>query len=475
MAIYHCSIKVVKRSEGRSAVAAAAYRSGEKLINEWDGMTHDYTKKGGVIHTEIQLPSHAPPNFSDRSALWNSVEESEKSGNAQLAREIEIALPVELNRKEQISLVRAYVRDNFVAAGMCADFAIHDKADGNPHAHILLTMRPLKENGEWGAKCRKEYDLEEHGQRIRLPSGAFKSHRVNTTDWNEQAKAEEWRAAWAKYANRALEQKGLPERIDHRSYTRQGVEQIPTVHMGVAAAQMERRGIITEKGSVNREIAAQNKLLKEIKARITRLYNWSKEQAVKPEEKRSILEQLRQVQNAAKPTTTYGKVKALKENAAIFNFMMENGIASMQELYEKISAMNSDYYTLRSEIVSAERQIAKLNEYLSMWEQFSKNKPVHKRLVKIKPDMRDTFAEKHRAELILFDAAAKYFDEIQASGETITPQKWRTEIERLTAHKDEQYQRMKAMREDIKAVEKIRSTADQLAKMETHRNQEHDR
>jgi len=177
---------------------------------------------------------------------------------------------------------------------MCADFAIHDKGNGNPHAHIMLTMRPLKANGEWGAKCRKEFNLDENGQRIRLPSGTFKSHRVNTTDWNERAKAEAWRAAWGEYVNRALEQKGLSERIDHRSYARQDMEQIPTVHMGVSATQMERRGLITEKGSVNREIAAQNKLLKEIKARITRLYNWSKEQLAKPDDKRSILEQLHQ-------------------------------------------------------------------------------------------------------------------------------------------------------------------------------------
>ena len=475
MAIYHCSIKVIKRSEGRSAVVAAAYRSGENLINEWDGMAHDYTKKRGIVYTEILLPSHAPLGFSDRSALWNSVEEIEKSRDAQLAREIEIALPVELDRQEQISLVRAYVRDNFVAAGMCADFAIHDKDDGNPHAHIMLTMRPLKENGEWGAKCRKEYDLDERGQRIQLPSGVYKSHRVNTTDWNEQAKAEEWRAAWAKYVNRVLEEKGLPERIDHRSYARQGVEQIPTVHMGVAATQMECRGISTEKGSVNREIAAQNKLLKEIKARITRLYNWSKEQAAKPNEKRSVMEQLRQAQNAAKPTTTYGKVNALKESAVIFNFLMENGIASMQELYEKISAMNSDYYALRGEIVSAERQIAKLNERISMWEQFSENKAVHKHLSNIKPGMRDTFTDKHRTELILFDAAVKYFDELKVSGETIAPQKWRAEVERLTAHKSELYQHMRTMRNDIKAVEKIRRTADQLAKTETLRKPERDR
>ena len=292
MAIYHCSIKIIKRSQGRSAVAAAAYRSGQKLTNEWDGITHDYTKKGGVVYSEILLSAHAPPEFSERSTLWNSVEKIEKSRNAQLAREIEIALPAELDRKAQITLVRAYVRDTFVASGMCVDFSIHDKGDGNPHAHIMLTIRPLKESGEWGAKCRKEYDLDGNGQRIPLSSGGFKSHRVNTTDWNDPGKAEVWRAAWADVCNRALERIGRPERIDHRSYIRQGVQKIPTVHMGVAATQMEHRGLTTEKGTVNREIAAQNRLLKEIKARITRLYNWTKQQTAQPEQKQSIWEQL---------------------------------------------------------------------------------------------------------------------------------------------------------------------------------------
>lgn len=140
MAIYHCSIKVIKRSQGKSAVAAAAYRSGEKLTNQWDGVTHDYTKKGGIVHSEILLPSHAPPALLNRSELWNSVEQFEKSGNAQLAREIEIALPVELDRQAQLALVRTYVNDTFVSVGMCADFALHDKGDGNPHAHIMLTL-----------------------------------------------------------------------------------------------------------------------------------------------------------------------------------------------------------------------------------------------------------------------------------------------------------------------------------------------
>lgn len=185
-------------------------------------------------------------------------------------------------------------------------------------------------------------------------------------------------------------------------YARQGIEQIPTVHMGVAAMQMERRGISTEKGSVNREVAAQNKLLKEIKARITRLYNWSKEQSKQPGEKRSVLEQLRQAQNTAKSTTTYGKVKALKESAAQFNFLHSNGITSMPELYEKISAMNSDYYALQGEIVTAERQITKLNERLSMWDRYSGNKAIHQRLATMKPKAIANFQDAHSAELALY-------------------------------------------------------------------------
>lgn len=474
MAIYHCSIKIIKRSQGRSAVAAAAYRSGQKLTNEWDGITHDYTKKGGIVHSEILLPAHAPPEFSDRSTLWNSVEKTEKSRNAQLAREIEISLPAELGRKDQITLVRAYVRDTFVASGMCVDFSIHDKSDGNPHAHIMLTLRPLTERGEWGAKCRKEYDLDERGQRVPLPGGGFKSHRVNTTDWNDSGEAEVWRAAWADACNRALEQIGRPERIDHRSYARQGIQQVPTVHMGIAATQMERRGIPTEKGDVNREIAAQNRLLKEIKARITRLYNWTKQQATQPEQKQSIWEQLQQAQAATQSTTRYGKVKALKESAALFNFLQENGISSMQELHAKVTVMQTKYYGMRGEIATTARQIDGLNKRLSMWKQYTDNKSVRQRLHALKPGAWVKFQDAHSVELALYDTAVRYLDDLKASGEKITPKHWQAEVERLTARNSALYQQMKAMRTDIQAVEKIRKTADELARAERDKEKGHD-
>ena len=168
-------------------------------------MTHDYTRKGGIVHAEIMLPAHAPPEFADRSTLWNSVEQIEKARDSQLAREIEAALPRELSGEQQLALVRAYVKDNFVDKGMCADFAIHDKGTGNPHVHIMLTLRPLKENGQWGAKCRKAYDLDENGQRIPDGKGGWKNHREDTTNWNDKGNVEIWRAAWAACTNRALE------------------------------------------------------------------------------------------------------------------------------------------------------------------------------------------------------------------------------------------------------------------------------
>ncbi|BAR06670.1 conserved hypothetical protein [Scardovia inopinata JCM 12537] len=211
--------------------------------------------------------------------------------------------------------------------------------------------------------------------------------------------------------------------------------------------------------------------MKEIKARITRLYNWSKQQAAAlPEKKPSIWEQLQQAQAAAQPTTRYGKVKALKESAALFNFLQENSISSMQELYVKVTAMQTEYYGLRGEIAAAARQIDGLNKRLSMWKQYSDNKPVRQCLTALKPRAREKFQDAHSEELALYDAAVRYLNELKASGEKITPKHWQAEVERLTAQNSALYQQIKAMRTDIQAVEKIRKTADELARSEKSRD-----
>lgn len=258
MAIYHCTCKIISRGQGRSAVGAAAYRSGEKLYNEYDGIEHDYTKKGGVVYSEIMLCENAPKEYQDRQTLWNAVEQIEKSSKAQLAREYEVALPVELSREEQIKLVRDFAKENFVDNGMCVDFSIHDKEDGNPHAHIMLTTRPIEQDNSWGVKQRKEYILDKKGQKqYDKKKQTYKCKTVKTTNWDSKEFLQRSRESWAEKVNQELEKKSLPQRIDHRSLKEQGVDRVPTIHEG-GARKLEKRGIKTDRGKINREIKTAN-------------------------------------------------------------------------------------------------------------------------------------------------------------------------------------------------------------------------
>ena len=267
MAIYHMSIKIGSRSKGQSAVAASAYRSGQKLTDRQTGIISDYTRKGGIVHSEIALCENAPAEYADRETLWNAVHQIEKNKNAQLWREFEVALPQELTRSEQIETVRDFV-DVLVKQGMCADWSIHDKEDGNPHAHIMTTVRSITEDGSWAAKSRKVYDLDENGNRIYLGKDKtgrrqYKSHKEDYNDWNSAERVEEWRAEWAKCCNKRLSER---DRIDHRSYQRQGIDQIPTVHEGYVARKLTAKGKSSERVGLNEKIRQGNALLVEIRA-----------------------------------------------------------------------------------------------------------------------------------------------------------------------------------------------------------------
>lgn len=187
MAIFHLSVKMISRGKGKSAVAAAAYRSSEKITSDYDGITHDYTRKRGVVMTEILLPKNAPVLFYNRSRLWNAVEKIEKAKNAQLAREVEVSIPKELDFEEGYHLVKEFCQRNFVDKGMIADICFHDKGDGNPHAHIMLTVRPFNEDRSWGSKQKKEYILDENGEKIYdKKKHQYKCKSVPTTDWNDR-------------------------------------------------------------------------------------------------------------------------------------------------------------------------------------------------------------------------------------------------------------------------------------------------
>ena len=280
MAIFHLSVKMISRGKGKSAVAAAAYRSGEKITSDYDGITHDYTRKRGVVMTEILLPRNAPIRFYNRSRLWNAVEKIEKAKNAQLAREIEVSIPKELNFEEGYHLVKEFCQRNFVDKGMIADICFHDKGDGNPHAHIMLTVRPFNEDRSWGSKQKKEYILDENGEKIYdKKKRQYKCKSVPTTDWNDRGNVEKWRKSWEELCNKYLEKSGHDERIDHRSYERQGLEILPTKHLGTAASQMEKRNIKTDRGETNRHIKMVNNMIRFCNNEIAKLKEEAKQLA----------------------------------------------------------------------------------------------------------------------------------------------------------------------------------------------------
>ncbi|MFC1609705.1 Ti-type conjugative transfer relaxase TraA [Myxococcota bacterium] len=214
MAIFHLSVKILSRASGRSAVAAAAYRAGCALTNENDGLHHDYSKRRGIAHTEIMCPENAPTWMRDRAELWNAIERIEKRKDAQLAREVELALPIEIGERAQLELVRSYVRDHFVEQGMVADIAIHRDNPENPHAHVLLTMREINEHG-FGNKVR---------------------------DWNRKEHLLCWREGWALAVNRFLAREGQLVRVDHRSFDELGLDLEPTNKLGVSLQRAERDG-----------------------------------------------------------------------------------------------------------------------------------------------------------------------------------------------------------------------------------------
>ena len=490
IAIYHCSIKIVSRGKGKSAVAAAAYRSGEKLTNEWDGLTHDYTKKGGVVHSEILLPAHAPPAFSDRSTLWNSVELSEKSNNAQLAREVEIALPVELSREEQTRLVREYCSSQFVSKGMIADFNLHDTGGGNPHAHILLTMRPLDENGAWLPKSKKEYVLDENGEKIRLPSGRYKTRKVDLVDWNNRENAEVWRRAWADLANDFLAQNNRPERIDHRSYERQGIDQLPTVHVGVSATQMEKKGIVTERGELNRNIKAANRILREIRRLVRGLKDWIAELK---ERKAALLEALTEARaQASEPTipqllarymeqrgeeradwTSKGKLKGAVSDfnkvQAAMEFLRQKEISTVETLDRQLDGISETAVAIRDSMRKAERRIKDIDTLLSHIGNYEKYKPVYREYAAIGwKKQKEKFEEAHRGELDAYRAAARYV-KTHLPGTSYSRKELEAERKNLAAALPGKREELEAVQADVRTLRDVRHWLNQVLPPEQYR------
>ena len=257
-------------------MAGASYYLGQKLYSEYDHeWKYPHSDPRRVRYTEIMLPPNAPREYADRQTLWNAVDAAEKSGSAQTARRFTIALPKELTFEQNLALVRAYCTQQFVDKGMICDLYYHDSNNGNPHAHLMLTMRAMDESGHWLPKTKTAYVLDENGERIRGVNGKWLRERMDTVDWNEQKYAEIWRHEWEAAQNNALEAAGRTERIDMRSYERQGITDLePQIHLGPEAAALERKGIPTVRGERNRQIRHVNAIIRSLQKTIAALGEW---------------------------------------------------------------------------------------------------------------------------------------------------------------------------------------------------------
>jgi len=459
MANYHIDIKIFSRGKGASVVCKQAYRAAEMLKSQYDGRTHDYSKKPGVIYKEILLPENAPPEFKNRSILWNAVEQIEKQSNAQLAREIEISLPVELTKEQNIKLARRFANDVFVKEGMCADICIHDTGKGNPHAHITLTMRPFDEHGNWAAKSKKEYIRDKHGRRIRLKSGAFKTRKVNTIDWNDREKAEYWRKKWAEYQNKALEQYGHSTRVDHRSYQRQGIEQIPTVHLG-AAAYLEQRGIRTEQGDRNRQISEWNRELRMIKGRIKKLKTWLYEQPI--EDAPSMSDVLKNITANNRLKSRTQRLQDIKTLGNVINFCKEHGIDSIESFADRVSEMQQEQYDLAAAIKQQDRRLKTLDTHLQNVSLLNAAKPIYKKYTQLDPKYQESFRQANASAIEQYETAHKYIKD-HLNGQTVIPEKaWRNERQQILQERYTLAEQYYSLKDSVRSAEVIRRNAERV-------------
>ena len=420
MPIYHLEAKVISRGTGRSAVAASAYMSCSKILNDYDGVQHDYSRKQGLVWEQVFLPENAPAEWNDRANLWNAVEEAEKTKDSRLAREFVAALPIELNESDRIALLTEFIQSNFVTEGMCADVAIHDTDGHNPHAHIMLTVRPLDERGKWQYKTEKEYlcvksdeergftaaefkavqadgwekqyqykvgkkkvymtpsEAEAHGyERANKYPKSTKYGRQNpiAARWNSEEQLVLWREAWANAVNRSLEQNEIAERIDHRSHAERGLTEQPTVHEGVIARALEKKGVVSDRCELNRQIRRDNAELRAIRQEIEKLKSAVSDVGAALENLRTRLIIL-----------MYQLLNIGKGKANIKEYLSDTKpkIARFTSLVNKMKASANE-----------RRMVAKEKKNTPAW-QILKHQELNKRLTELTEDLEELRSEKAR-------------------------------------------------------------------------------
>ena len=412
------SFKIISRGKGQSCMASCAYYSGEKKYSEYECCwKYPHSSPARVKWVEVMLPSNAPRAYADPQMLWNAVDAAETSVNAQTARSMLFALPRELTDEQNLALVRDFCQREFVDKGMVCNFFYHDKGDGNPHVHIMLTLRAMDENGKWLPKSKNVYALDENGNRICTPSGSWKRVKVNTVDWNERRYGEIWRQDWAAAQNAALEAAGRMERVDMRSLERQGVEdRLPQKHLGSTASALERKGVSSERGDENRKIISVNKMLASLQKIVRGIGAWldelrkavSRQQIIESPDDYPLSDVITAYLDMRKDgRETWNRyvqeksaVHDLKDGFKAVSFLSNHELYTVGQLRRYIAETKQVFSKIKAESTAKERRIRDIDALFGAIQTIRKLKPIQQEYESIHCNgRREKFKAEHGDEL----------------------------------------------------------------------------
>lgn len=477
-------IAVISRGKGQSCMASCAYYSGTALYSEYEGCwKQPHSDPDRVRHIQVMLPDNAPKEYGDPQTLWNAVDASEHSANAQTARSMYLALPRELTYEQNLSLVLEYCQKEFVSKGMCCCIFYHDKDDGNPHVHIMLTLRALDKNGKWLPKSRNVYALDENGERIRRKNGSFIRIKENTVDWNEHKYGEIWRHDWEVMQNNALENAGREERVDMRSLARQGIERLPQKHLGPAAVAMERKGIETDVGNENRRRMNINKMLSSVQSTVKSLTTWlfklkkmikAQRMIQNPEDYRLADVMLAYLQMRKEGRENWGNyakqrgdIRDIQEGFKCIADLKELNIFTVGALVTKLDATSRKVKEIKATVRSNNQAVRDIEDYFKARDTVRELKSVKDKIDSLKwPPSREKCAAVHKDELDQYQKAVWLRDklikklavrcEIPTSFDASARKQLKERLTELNAKTEALRPELTALEQDLEVLKKLR-------------------
>ena len=438
-------------------------------MSEYDGQTYRPKYHEDLVHSEITLPPNAPKEYADRATLWNAVELSEKGQKSQLARMLKASLPNDWSYELAEEVVRDYVQRNFVDKGMCADWAIHDsendKGQRNLHIHVLLTMRPIMENGEWGAKSKKVFELDENGERIpvidkktgqqkvdKRNRKQWKCHTEDSTDWNSRENAKMWRKDLADTINATNEQLGINLHWEHRSFKEQGIDREPTIHIGAVANALERKGIQTERGNINREIIKHNMMLEQAKEMLmlakqeVQSAQYAKIKNAAVSVKNEVLEMIAKIRERKGrldlPIVSGKHLRKISDRTSIQSadnaerFITTRKIDSFESLVKFTADKEQQYGQLETIHLSKGQKLNRLKELSKMYALYAPVQAIYKESQSLKGFAKMKYDKEHKDSLSKYPELKERMQSLLQNGEKVTPKQWKAEIQLLQAEYD---------------------------------------